>query len=95
MVAQVFEVYGALCLFAFVGFLGLAAVAKLRPDLEEEGFDPAGIDFAELEKLKKLVSPRDALSIEPPIMEEPFWSPPPRRARAERASHQKASTTLL
>jgi hypothetical protein len=94
MMGLVFEVYGALCLFAFVGFLVLAAVAELRPDLEEEEFDPAGLDLAELEKLKKLVSPGDTLSIEPPIMEEPFWSPPSRRARADRASNQQAPATL-
>ncbi len=94
MMALVFEVYGALCLFALVGFLALAAVAKLRPDLEEERFDPAGLDLAELEKLKKLVSPGDALSIEPLIMEEPFWSSPSPQARAERASHQKARATF-
>ena len=80
--ALVFEVYGALCLFAFVGFLALAAMAKVRPELDEEGFDPAGIDFVELEKLKKLVRPGDVLSIEPSIMEESFWSPPSPPARA-------------
>ena len=73
MVALVFEVYGAFCLFALIAFLVLAAMAKLRPDLEEEQFD-----FIELDKLKKLVGSEqsdDALSIEPPIMEESFWSP--------------------
>jgi hypothetical protein len=76
MVALVFEVYGAFCLFALIAFLVLAAMAKLRPDLEEEQFD-----FIELDKLKKLVGSEqsdDALSIEPPIMEESFWSPPTR-----------------
>jgi hypothetical protein len=76
MVALVFEVYGAFCLFALIAFLVLAAMAKLRPDLEEEQFD-----FIELDKLKKLVGSEqsdDALSIEPPIMEESFWSPPAR-----------------
>jgi hypothetical protein len=78
MVALVFEVYGAFCLFSLIAFLVLAAVAKLRPDLEEEEFD-----FIELEKLKQLVSTErsgDALSIEPPIIEEPSGSPPARRA---------------
>jgi hypothetical protein len=59
-----------------IAFLVLAAMAKLRPDLEEEQFD-----FIELDKLKKLVGSEqsdDALSIEPPIMEESFWSPPAR-----------------
>ncbi len=76
MIARVFEIYGALCFFALAAFLVLAAVAKLRPDLDEEE-----LDLAELEKLKKLVSSepsRDALSIEPAIIEEPSWSPPTR-----------------
>ena len=74
MVALVFEAYGALCCFALAVFLAWAAVAKLRPDLDEEEFD-----LAELEKLRKPVSLEpfgDALSIEPPIMEEPSWSSP-------------------
>ncbi len=74
MVALVFEVYGAFCFFSLIAFVVLAAVAKLRPDLDEEE-----LDLAELEKLKKLVSSEpsgEALSIEPPIIEEPFWSPP-------------------
>ena len=77
MIALVFEVYGAFCLFSLIAFLVLAAVARLRPDLEEEKFD-----FIELEKLKQLVGPEqsgDALSLEPAIMEESSWSPPPAR----------------
>jgi hypothetical protein len=76
MIALVFEVYGAVCFFALIAFLVLASVAKLRPDLEEEQFD-----FIELEKLKKLVNSErsdDVLSLEPPIIEEPFWSAPAR-----------------
>jgi hypothetical protein len=76
MIALVFEVYGAVCFVALIAFLVLAAVAKLRPDLEEEQFD-----FIELEELKKLVNSErsdDVLSREPPIIEEPFWSPPAR-----------------
>jgi hypothetical protein len=76
-VALVFEIYGAVCLFSLIAFLVLAAVAKLRPDLEEEEFD-----FIELEKLKQLVGSEqsgDALSLEPAIMEESSWSPPPSR----------------
>ncbi len=94
MVALFLEFYGMVCFFSLAAILALAAMAKLRPDLEEEEFDPAGFDFAELEKLKKLVNPGDALSIEPAIMEEPFWSPPSRRARAGRAFHQKAPAIL-
>ncbi len=74
MIALVFEAYGALCLFALVVFLVWASVAKLRPDLDEEE-----LDLAELEKLKKLVSPErsgDVVSIEPPIIEERSWPPP-------------------
>ena len=76
MTALVFEAYGALCCFALAVFLAWAAVAKLRPDLDEEEFD-----FIELEKVKKLVNSErsdDVLSLEPPIIEEPFWSPPAR-----------------
>ena len=76
MVALVFEVYGAFCSFSLIAFLVWASVAKLRPDLEEEEFD-----FIELEKLKKLVYPESsdyALSLEPAIIEDPFWSPPAR-----------------
>jgi hypothetical protein len=73
MVALFFEVYGAFSVFALVVFLVWAAVAKLRPDLEEEE-----LDLAELEKLKKLVSSEEscgALSIESPIIEKPSSSP--------------------
>lgn len=72
MVSLFFEVYAAFCFFSLTAFLVWAAAAKLRPDLDEEGFDPT-----ELEKLRKLASAeqsRDALSIEPPIIEEPSWS---------------------
>jgi hypothetical protein len=74
MIALAFEVYGALCFFALITFLVLAAVAKLRPDLDEEE-----LHFVELEKPKKLVSSEpfhDPVSLEPPIIEESFWSPP-------------------
>jgi hypothetical protein len=76
MIALIFEVYGALCFFSLIAFIVWAAMAKLRPDLDEEEFD-----FVELEELKKLVNsegPDDALSLEPSIIEEPFWSPPAR-----------------
>jgi hypothetical protein len=75
MLALVFEAYGALCLFALVAFLIWAAVAKLRPDLDEEGFD-----VAELEKLSSSVQPADgSSSIEPVLFEQPSWSPQVRR----------------
>ena len=69
MVGLFFEIYGAFCFFSLAAFLVWAAVAKLRPDLDEES--------AEIEKLRKLVRsgvPGDALSkalsIEAAIMEE-------------------------
>jgi hypothetical protein len=77
VITLVFEAYGAFCIFSLIAFLVLASVAKLRPDLEEEKFDSI-----ELEKLKQLVGPEqsgDALSLEPAIMEESSWSPPPAR----------------
>ncbi len=89
MVALVFEAYGALCVFALAVFLAWAAVAKLRPDLDEEGFD-----LAELEKLSKPASLElfgDSLSIEPPIIEEPSWSPPGRRATKSKRSMRERS----
>ncbi len=76
MLALFFEVYGAICFLSLVAFLVLASVAKLRPDLDEEEFD-----LPELEKLKKLVSSErsgDALSTEPPIIEERSGSTAPR-----------------
>lgn len=74
MIALVFEAHGAPCLFALVVFLVWASAAKLRPDLDEDE-----LDLAELEKLKKPVRSElshEAISIEPPITEEPSQSPP-------------------
>ena len=76
MIVLVFEIYGALCFFALAAFLVLAAVARLRPDLDEEE-----LDLAEIEKLVSSEPSRDALLIEPPIIEEPSWSPPTRPAK--------------
>jgi hypothetical protein len=76
MIALVFEAYGALCFFALAVFLAWAAVAKLRPDLDEEESDL--VELEKLEKLEKLVSserPGGALSIEPPIIDESSRSP--------------------
>jgi hypothetical protein len=39
MIASVFELYVALCFLSLIAFLVLAAVAKLRPDLDEDEFD--------------------------------------------------------
>ena len=71
--ALVFEAFGALCFFALVVLLAWAAVAKLRPDLDEEGFDLAGERSG------------DAPSIEPAIIEEPSWSPPTRPVKQSRS----------
>jgi hypothetical protein len=74
MITLVFEAYGALCLFCLVVFLAWAAVAKSRPDLDEEE-----LGLAELEKHKTLVrreGDSESPSIEPLIIEEPSWSPP-------------------
>jgi hypothetical protein len=87
MVALVFEVYGAFCLFALIAFLVLAAMAKLRPDLDEKE-----LNFVELEKLKKLVNSEQSegpVSLEPPIMEESFWSPPARPAKQSKRRIQR------
>jgi hypothetical protein len=76
MIALVFEAYGALCLFCLVVFLVWAAVAKLRPDLDEDE-----LDLAELEKLKTLVSPEgdSAAPLIEPLIKPP---PPPMKQRA-------------
>ncbi len=82
MITLFFEAYGGFCFFALIGFLVLAALAKSRPDLDEEEFD-----LVELEKLKQLVSSErsgEVLSIEPPIIEEPYWWSPPTRSVKER-----------
>ncbi len=88
MIALVFEAYGALCLFALAVFLVWAAVAKLRPDLDEQGFD-----LAELDKLKKLMSsePSDhALSIEP-LVQAPSPSLPERLQKTSKRSVRRRS----
>jgi hypothetical protein len=73
VITLVFEVYGAFCFFSLIAFLVLASVAKLRPDLDEEEFN-----FVELEKLAHSERSEGPLSLEPPIIEEAFWSEPPR-----------------
>jgi hypothetical protein len=75
MIALIFEVYGAFCFFSLAAFLVWAAVAKLRPDLDEE-------EFEELEKLKKLANselPSFALPNEDPITEILLSQPEPVR----------------
>jgi hypothetical protein len=86
MLALVFEAYGALCLFALVAFLVLAAMAKLRPDLDEDEFD-----LADLGKLVSSEGSGAVLSIEAPIIEEPPRSPPRRRAEKGKRSTRRRS----
>jgi hypothetical protein len=89
MVPLFLEVYGAVCFFSLVVFLVWAAVAKLRPDLDEEEFD-----FVELEKLKKLVSAgqsSDALPVDAPIIEEAPRSAPTRPVKqSKRPARRRA-----
>jgi hypothetical protein len=73
VITLVFEVCGAFCVFSLIAFLILASVAKLRPDLDEEE-----LDFVDLEKLAHSERSDRPLSLEPPIIEEAFWSEPPR-----------------
>jgi hypothetical protein len=73
VITLVFEVCGAFCVFSLIAFLILASVAKLRPDLDEEE-----LDFVDLEKLAHSERAGGPLSLEPPIIEEAFWSEPPR-----------------
>jgi hypothetical protein len=73
VITLVFEVCGAFCVFSLIAFLILASVAKLRPDLDEEE-----LDFVDLEKLAHSERSDGPLSLEPPIIEEAFWSEPPR-----------------
>src|ERR1700722_5997583 len=81
MVALFFEVYGAFSVFALVVFLVWAAVAKLRPDLEEEE-----LDLAELKKLKSSDESCGAPSIESPIIEKPSSSPRTRPVKRGKGS---------
>jgi hypothetical protein len=86
MFALVFEAYGALCLFALIAFLVLAAMAKLRPDLDEDEFD-----LADVRKLVSSEGSGGALSIEPSITEEPSRTPPTRRAEKGKRSTRRRS----
>ena len=87
MLALVFEGYGALCFLSLVALIVLAAIAKFRPDLDEEG-----PDFIELEKLNQVVGSEqsgEALSLEPAIMEESSWSPPTRPVKRSKRLTQR------
>jgi hypothetical protein len=37
MMVFVLELFGGVCAFSTIAFIGLASVSKLRPDLDEEG----------------------------------------------------------
>jgi hypothetical protein len=79
MVPLFLELYGAVCFFSLIIFLVWAAVAKWRPDLDEEEFD-----FVELEKLKKLVSSEqssDAFPVDASIVEDAPRSAPARTVK--------------
>jgi hypothetical protein len=91
MVALVFEVYGAICVFSLIAFLVLASVAKLRPDLDEEE-----LDFVELEKKLAHSEQSDGpLSLEPPIVEEAFWSEPPRPVKQSKRQIKRRPHLIL
>ncbi|HEY1779096.1 MAG TPA: hypothetical protein VGG79_01460 [Roseiarcus sp.] len=84
MLTLFFEAYGAFCFFSLVAFVALAAVAKHRPDLDEDEFD-----IGEFEKLKKLAGseqPDATLTVEPVTVEVPSSRPPPVRVRKRRKS---------
>jgi hypothetical protein len=57
MVALVFEIYGAVCVFSLIAFLVLASVAKLRPDLDEEAVD-IGAALRPVKRSKRLIQRR-------------------------------------
>jgi hypothetical protein len=86
MLVSVFEIYGAFCFFSLIAFLAWAAVAKLRPDLDED-------EFEEIDKLKKLANsqPCDgALLNEDPIVEIlSLQSPAPLIKRTKRAIQRR------
>lgn len=85
MVALFFEVYGAFCFFSLIVFLVWAAVAKLRPDLDEE-------EFEEIEKLKKLANTElsdDAFLNDDPIVEILSLQPPDRPAKRTKRTIQR------
>jgi hypothetical protein len=89
MFALFFEAYGALCLFALIAFLVLAAMAKLRPDLDEDEFD-----FADLGKLVSSEGSSGVLSSEPSVIKKPSRTPPTRRAETSKRSTRRRSHLL-
>jgi hypothetical protein len=78
VITLVFEVYGAFCVLSLIAFLFLAAVAKLRPDLNEPDLDQEELNTGELEKLAGSAQFVNALPAEGPIVEILSRSAPPR-----------------
>ncbi len=82
MVALVLEVYGALCFFSLIAFLVWAAVAKLRPDLDED-------EFEELEKLANCEPSGRALPNEDQIVEVSSQPAPARPGKRTKRAIQR------
>ena len=77
MAALVLEAYGALCILSLIAFLVWAAVAKSRPELDED-------EFHELEKLANSEPSGCALPNEDPIVQilsQPAPARPGKRTR--------------
>lgn len=81
MITLVFEGYGAFCLLSLIAFLFLAAVAKLRPDLDEPDFHEEELDRGALEKLAGSAQFVNALPAEGLIVERLSRSAPPRAVK--------------
>jgi hypothetical protein len=89
MLALFFELYGAVCFFSLAAFLIWAAVAKLRPDLDE--------DLVEFEKLKRLISSEqasDAFPVDAPIIEDAPKSAPARPVKQSKRLVQRSPNLL-
>jgi hypothetical protein len=90
MLALFFEFYGAVCFFSLAVFITWAAVAKLRPDLDE--------DLVEFEKLKRLISSDqagDAFPVYPPLIEDDApKSAPVRQVKPSKRLVQRAPRLL-
>jgi hypothetical protein len=82
MIASVFELYVALCFLSLIAFLGLAARAKLRPDLDEDEFD-----IGELANPGQFVN---TLPVEDPALKVLSRSAPPRAVKqGKRLIHKR------
>ncbi len=81
MIASVFELYSALCFLSLIAFFVLAAVAKLRSDLDEDEFD-----IGELANPGQFV---DTLPVEDPALRVLSRSAPPRPLKQGKRLIQK------